>query len=99
MPDSASAPISSSTSGGVRLKLLARRSNERHSDTRVGPSVAEFFAEAILWLHVVPATAGGDHSRRARRPGRVRFVADRRRQIALFPTAGAGAAGIDRGGV
>ena len=49
-------------------------------------------AETILRLQFLPPVAGGNHPRLARGPGRFRRAADRRRQVALLPTARARAA-------
>ena len=50
-----------------------------------------------LWLRRLPPRTGGNPRRRARRRGRARRDADRRRQVAVLPVAGAGARRPDAG--
>ena len=60
------------------------------------PRTTSRAAETIFRLQFIPPVAGRNHPRRARRQGRVRRAADRRRQVALLPTARARAARTHR---
>ena len=76
----------------LKLTLSSRSaaSYSRACDSSPRPTLRA--AETILRLQFLSPVAGGNHPRLARGQGRLRRAADRRRQIALLPTARARAA-------
>src|SRR5262245_30795192 len=100
-----------SNSGPLEIEIENRESKIENSslscslplDSRAshdqGRRIAAVPLEAVLWLHVIPPVSGGNHLGGVGRQGCFCLAPNGRREVALFPTAGAGLARLDGRGL